>query len=352
MDFGGDLSLQLETEPPRTPICESWAVREDGSLRHGGTGIQIGEYGLQDGKDQFKAEKSENFSNTIEVDQTNILGRGAGGIVAKALHRPTGTRLAVKVVRIEDKAKRQQLINEIENLVKITQSNFLIHLFQCYTHKETGCVHVALEFMDYGSLADLKQKVRCIEDKFLALIMMQILEGLKALHLQVVVHRDVKLGNILINSKGIVKVTDFGISKRLEGQNFCDTFVGTATHMSPERVLGENYSFEADIWSLGLVTYELACGEYPYGQIPSFPVLFDNLCNKPEPRLDAEKFSPELCDFVERQLRRIPEARASTIQLQAHEFITKNLRRVSQVDFVRWLETVYRKEDKTQLWTF
>merc|ERR1712050_305730 len=155
-----------------------------------------------------------------------------------------------------------------------------------------------------------KQKVSVVPENVLALIMMQILEGLKTLHLSYVVHRDVKLGNILVNSFGTVKVTDFGISKKLGDVGMCDTFVGTATHMSPERILGEDYSFAADIWSLGLCVYELASGTYPYGSVASFPVLFDNLCNKPEPRLAVGRYSKELCDFVNRQLQRVPARRA------------------------------------------
>merc|ERR1719162_1428193 len=176
--------------------------------------------------------------------------------------------------------------------------------------------------MDYGSMQDvqnsLKARTQIVPENMLALMMMQILEGLKTLHLSYVVHRDVKLGNILVNSKGFVKVTDFGISKKLGDAEFCDTFVGTATHMSPERVLGEDYSFAADIWSLGLCVMELATGTYPYGSIPSFPVLFDKLCSKPEPRLPQGRFSQNLCEFVELQLQRRPEKRASAIQLQAH----------------------------------
>merc|ERR1719316_1032564 len=175
--------------------------------------------------------------------------------------------------------------------------------------------------MDLGSLADVKQKVEKVPEPILALMMMQILEGLKTLHLSYVVHRDVKLGNILVNSLGAVKVTDFGISKKLDSAVMCDTFVGTATHMSPERVLGEDYSFAADIWSHGLCVYELACGQYPYGSVASFPVLFDKLCNKPEPQLPEGKYSPVLCDFVKRCLVRDKDRRPSAIQLQAHDFI-------------------------------
>ncbi|CAK0815452.1 unnamed protein product [Prorocentrum cordatum] len=261
-DFS-DLQLELPTNTEEAVVNESWAVSEEGTLRHRVTGIHISEHGLQDGKNVLDSINPED----IEVDQLKMLGRGAGGIVAKGLYRPTGQILAVKVVRVEDKAKRSQLINELHNLLRIAKSPFLIpagvadvlagffgkccscwplevlvpRLYHAYVHKDTGCVNVALEYMDYGSLADVKNKVATVPENILALMMMQILEGLKTLHLSYVVHRDVKLGNILVNSKGFVKVTDFGISKKLGDAEFCDTFVGTATHMSPERVLGEDY---------------------------------------------------------------------------------------------------------------
>lgn len=333
MDFG-DLHLQL-TDTEEAQVAESWAVGADGSLRHCATGILIGELGLQDGKTEFTIDPSD-----IEVDQTNLLGRGAGGIVAMGKHTPTGVQLAIKVVRVEDKAKRSQLINELHNLLRVTKSQFLIQLYAAYMHKDTGCVHIALEYMDYGSLTDLKHKVPFVPEHILALVMMQILEGLKALHLAYVVHRDVKLGNILFNSRGVVKVTDFGISKKLGDHAMCDTFVGTATHMSPERVLGEDYSYAADIWSLGLCVYELASGQYPYGSIASFPVLFDNLCNKDEPRLSSEKYSSAICEFIELQLQRHPAKRATAIQLQAHRFIMLNIFQVKQDELIAWLAQV------------
>eukprot|EP00927_Polykrikos_kofoidii_P075193 TRINITY_DN71276_c0_g1_i1.p1 TRINITY_DN71276_c0_g1~~TRINITY_DN71276_c0_g1_i1.p1 ORF type:complete len:343 (-),score=55.93 TRINITY_DN71276_c0_g1_i1:286-1314(-) len=338
MDLGG-LNLALETDANDLGAQNStWSVSADGSLWHNATGILIGELGLRDGQTAFTVDSSD-----IEVDQTNVLGRGAGGVVARGVHKPTNTALAIKVVRVEDKSKRSQLINDLHTLLRISKSNFLIQLYAAYVHKDTGCVHVALEYMDLGSLHDLKQLVPLVPESILALIMMQILEGLKILHLSHVVHRDVKLGNILVNSKGCVKVTDFGISKKLgDFPGICETFVGTATHMSPERVLGDGYSFAADIWSLGLCVYELASGTYPYGNVASFPVLFDNLCNKPEPQLQPGRFSEHLCDFVKCQLKRRPEMRATAIQLQAHPYILSNLSQVTQRDLVQWLRGVVR----------
>lgn len=339
LDVGGGMGLGLQLDVPTSSTVEdgveqSWVVRDD-SMRHAKTGITIGEHGLQESFGSF----SDVNPNDIHVDQMCLLGRGAGGVVARGEHKPSGTPLAIKVVRVEDKGKRSQLINELQQMLQISNP-FLIQFYAAYVHKDTGCVHIALEYMDYGSLQDVKSKVTRVPENVLALIVMQILEGLKTLHLQFVVHRDVKLGNILVNSKGCVKVTDFGISKKLDTAAMCDTFVGTSMYMSPERVLGEDYSFAADIWGIGLCVYELASGTYPYGTVVSFPALFENLCNKPEPTLPAGKYSEALRDFVVRCLQRQASHRATAIQLQAHEFILSKLFQVSQQELMSWLREV------------
>mmetsp|Transcript_55288 Transcript_55288/g.131860 ORF Transcript_55288/g.131860 Transcript_55288/m.131860 type:complete len:349 (-) Transcript_55288:104-1150(-) len=346
MDGFGDLQLQLESGSVRNTtggvVDEwSWAVGEEGSLRHK-SGITIGKHGLEDPR--WNSLTGLNAED-IDVDTTQLLGRGAGGVVTRAKHRPTGIDLAVKVVRVEEKAKRSQLINDLRTLLWISKSSFLIRLYAAYVHAGTGCVHVVLEYMDYGSLAIVKQRARTVPENLLALIVMQILEGLKTLHLSFIVHRDVKLGNILVNSAGAVKVTDFGISKAVDpGRIVCDTFVGTATHLSPERVKGEGYSFPADIWGLGLCVYELASGKYPYVSIDSFPALFDNLLHQAEPRLPEAQYSKDLCHFVESCLKRDPERRHSAIQLQAHAYIIENMFKVTQAELVSWLHMVMNKD--------
>jgi serine/threonine protein kinase len=77
-------------------------------------------------------------------------------------------------------------------------------------------------------------------------------------------HRDIKPDNILCNSQGFVKLTDFGITKQMDEEQMAATFVGTMNYMSPERMEGEKYSFEGDIWSLGIVIIELITGIYPF----------------------------------------------------------------------------------------
>merc|ERR1712110_457598 len=99
------------------------------------------------------------------------------------------------------------------------------------------------------------------------------------------------------------------------------TFVGTTIYMSPERALGDDYSYVADVWSLGMVVYELVTGKYALADVSSFPALCACLCDQPEPRLDPESFPPELCDYVAACLTRDVAERQSSSSLTQHGFV-------------------------------
>ena len=136
----------------------------------------------------------------------------------------------------------------------------------------------------------------------------QVLMGLVYLHEEKLqIHRDIKSDNLLVESKfGMAKLTDFGISKRLaeaKGMNnpTTRTYTGTLCYMSPERLANLEYSFPSDIWSLGIVVYEMATGEHPYS-LSALPIELENLINNhPAPSLQGSTVvSRELANFVSR----------------------------------------------------
>ena len=301
-----------ESEISQT-ISGTWSISADGTMIHKESGIAINQQGIKDTVFDFTFDPRD-----IDVDLDNILGRGACGVVNRAVHKQTGTELAIKCVKIEDKDRRAQLMTDIQALIRVQNCRNLVHLYAAYLHKQSGRVHVALELMDLGSLQDWLKSIPKggLPEGIVGSIALQIALGLKYLHANRQVHRDIKPGNVLINSKGEVKISDFGISKLLDATaGVCDTFVGTVTYMSPERATGAAFSFPADIWSVGMILYQLSTGSFPFPAVASFPVLFDHLCNKPEPRL-ADTYSGSLKDAVERCLQRKPEKRATAAELQ------------------------------------
>ena len=131
-----------------------------------------------------------------------------------------------------------------------------------------------------------------------------------------------KPGNILINSYGLVKLTDFGIAKTLDNSNaHCNTFVGTKTYMSPERIMGKEYSYSSDIWSLGLILFELATGVFPYNFSKVFIEHVESILRDPEPVLpDDGTFSPEMQNFLTRCLKKDPKQRDTVAELCVYNY--------------------------------
>lgn len=251
-------------------------------------------------------DKSQ-YLNSIHAKDLEIkeeLGQGCSGIVKKAVHKPTGIEMALKSISIYDKDKRAQLKNDIK-VLQNSNSPFLVKFFGAFFYD--GNVKLVLEYMNLGSLDSIISKIKnfkppCTPEPILAKILQQILEGLKYLHkVKKQIHRDIKPGNILINSNGLVKLTDFGISRTVENTSgFLETFIGTKFYMSPERFLGKEYSFDSDLWSLGLIVYELVMGKFPYQFSNVFIEHLNKILSDDEPRFPKNiGLSLELCDFLE-----------------------------------------------------
>eukprot|EP01031_Cornospumella_fuschlensis_P027372 gene27372-33062_t len=186
---------------------------------------------------------------TLHYEELRIgemIGRGSSGVVLRGMHGPTGTPLALKIINLFDRSKREQLIREICTLYDAQCPNLITFYGAFYRE---GAITIALEYMDGGSLANVLAQVGPIPESVLANMAFQILWGLAYLKHDKRVHRDLKPSNLLINSRGEVKVTDFGVSAELQNSiAMCGTFVGTFKYMSPERIRNRPYSYMSDIW--------------------------------------------------------------------------------------------------------
>eukprot|EP00747_Dinoflagellata_sp_TGD_P166209 gnl/TRDRNA2_/TRDRNA2_188643_c0_seq1.p1 gnl/TRDRNA2_/TRDRNA2_188643_c0~~gnl/TRDRNA2_/TRDRNA2_188643_c0_seq1.p1 ORF type:complete len:333 (+),score=78.76 gnl/TRDRNA2_/TRDRNA2_188643_c0_seq1:88-1086(+) len=323
----------LDDTEDNSMTSATWSISADGSMRHKRTDVHISpEEGISVEGHEWRINEDD-----IELENEH-LGQGAGGVVTKGRLRTTGEAVALKTIKVDEKQKREQLLNEIGGLIKAEASPYLVTWKGAFVSKKSGAVHVALELMDRGSLASLKKRLKGqgVPPRHLACITQQIMLGLDHLHTRRLLHRDIKPENVLHNSRGEVKLTDFGIAKDLDStMAMAGTFVGTVTYMSPERCLGNDYSLASDIWSVGMVIYELACGSYPFADVSSFPVLFEHLCEKPEPRLDPATYPPDLCDFVALCLTRDEAGRPDTRTLVGHPFINVNVGTVDEL--AAWL---------------
>lgn len=261
-----------------------------------------------------------------DLDSIKVIGKGNGGIVQLVQHKWTGQFFALKVIQmnIEVSARRQ-----IAQELKINQSSQCPYVVVCYqSFYENGTISIILEYMDGGSFADFLKKVKSIPEPYLAAICKQVLQGLMYLHHEKhIIHRDMKPSNLLMNHRGEVKITDFGVSAIMESTSGqANTFVGTYNYMSPERISGGQYGYKSDIWSLGLVLLECATGSFPYvppeGTVwESFFELMDAIVSQPPPSAPPSHFSAEFCSFISACVQKEPKDRRSASDLMAHPFI-------------------------------
>lgn len=250
--------------------------------------------------------------------------------------------MALKVIRFKNDEK---LKNLIETEVKVLHECRCEHIIRCYaSYFNEGSINIVLEYMNKGTLADILKKSVKIPEEIIGSIAYQILKGIEYLHqMKKILHRDIKPSNILLDSKGLVKISDFGVSGVMKDSLDCkQTLVGTYIYMSPERIEAKNYSFKSDIWSVGIALMECALGYYPYMMYTDYKQLADiwslgNLIkNNLVPALPADEFSPEFCDFMNYCLNKDSEMRPSATQLLAHPFILK-YKNSSFTDLSKWL---------------
>ncbi|KAH9254839.1 hypothetical protein BASA81_007089 [Batrachochytrium salamandrivorans] len=140
-------------------------------------------------------------------------------------------------------------------------------------------------------------------------------------------HRDIKPQNILINSLGQVKLTDFGVSKELMNTvAMGKTYVGTFKYMAPERLMNQPHNFASDIYSLGIVLYELAVGRTPFADLGEESQI--NVCqiavSEVIPTLPEGRFSPHFRDFVSRCISKQPGDRPAPEKLLGHPWLAQH----------------------------
>jgi serine/threonine protein kinase/dienelactone hydrolase len=241
------------------------------------------------------------------------VGKGGMGIVYMAEDTRLERQVALKFLPqglVEDPEARERFVREARAAAALAHH----HICTVYeindTEKEP---FIAMEFIGGQSLRQQMAGKRLTQDEAVEMAV-QLAEGLEEAHKKGVVHRDIKPGNIMLTDKGQVKITDFGLAKVLGGSLITkqSTTMGTVGYMSPEQAQGREVDQRTDLWSLGVVLYEMLTGELPFRGERETAVLYSIVHEEPASLKLKEEKPPvpaALEQIVRRALRKDVESR-------------------------------------------
>lgn len=264
---------------------------------------------LQGGEDDDVDEELESFLQGDSWDDSKwmkgaLIGQGSFGSVYLALHAVTGELLAVKQVETpspnsnrESDAKKKSMIDalkrEISFLRELQHPNIVQYLG---ASSSADHLNIFLEYVPGGSVQTMLNSYGALREPLIRTFVRQIVTGLAYLHGRDIIHRDIKGANILVDNKGGIKISDFGISKKIEASNLLHgagnnknrpSLQGSVFWMAPEVVKQTSYTRKADIWSLGCLVIEMMTGNHPFPDCSQLQAIF---------KIGGAKISPTIPD--------------------------------------------------------
>ena len=268
----------------------------------------------------YIAKNNELPPTTLEFYKfVKLIGKGAFGKVTLGMHKLTGKSVAIKTIEkqyMKDDFSRRKVFQEVYLLKKIKHSNVirLLEVFESSKH-----LLMVMEYAGGGDLLKLIKKRGGLKEQDSKFIFKQIVYGLSHIHCRSVIHRDIKLDNILLDCEKGVKICDFGVSKIIKKGQKIKEQCGTPAYLAPEIIIDTGYEgFFVDIWSLGVLLFAMLCGTVPF-KAPTLDELH-KLILSGEFNIPSS-ISTEATDLIRGMIKLEPTSRLTIPQILGHSWL-------------------------------
>ncbi|KAK4196694.1 PaTLK2 MAPKK kinase encoded by the PaTLK2 protein [Triangularia verruculosa] len=328
------------TDPEGNVVRHSY-FDGDSTIGSGGSLQEVNQALTDDGEDAD--EELQSFLAGDSWDDSKwmkgaLIGQGSFGCVYLALHAVTGELLAVKQVETpspgansQSDARKKSMIEALKreiSLLRDLRHPNIVQYLGCGSSAEY--LNIFLEYVPGGSVQTMLNSYGALPEPLVRSFVKQILNGLSYLHNMDIIHRDIKGANILVDNKGTIKISDFGISKKLEATNILNgannnkhrpSLQGSVFWMAPEVVKQTSYTRKADIWSLGCLVVEMFTGTHPFPDCTQLQAIFKIGGSKATPTI-PEHASAEAKQFLAQTFEIDHNNRPSADDLMLSPFLT------------------------------
>ena len=263
----------------------------------------------------------------------NLIGSGSSAKVYLARDLQENRAVAIKCIRIRSGKSSSKIQARLSQEIAILRTLHCPHIVETYdviSDVSDDTIYIVMEYCENGDLAKYMSETasNCSEDSALY-YMLQLRAGLSYLHSHGILHRDLKPANLLLtNNYQTLKIADFGFAKVIERNTLATTLCGSPLYMAPEIFAlseGQSYTDKTDLWSVGLILYQLIYGRLVFGELETYAELILALRTKPIVYPALNTLSVECKDLVTSLLQKDPNLRLTWIEFLTHSWWSQPL---------------------------
>ncbi|KAF7304908.1 STE11-like protein [Mycena kentingensis (nom. inval.)] len=312
-----------------TPLSDPEATDEEATLNDDGDEEEDDDE--DDDDEENEDDDGKGSAKAGKWIKGALIGAGSFGKVYLGMDAASGLLMAVKQVELPtgsapNQERKKSMLSALEREIELLKDLQHVNIVQyLYSSLDDEYLNIFLEYVPGGSVTALLRNYGAFEETLVKNFVRQILEGLNYLHERDIIHRDIKGANILVDNKGGVKISDFGISKKVDDNLLTGnrmhrpSLQGSVFWMAPEVVKQTAHTPKADIWSVGCLVVEMLTGEHPWATLTQMQAIF-KIGSSAKPTIPTD-ISADAQDFLTRTFATPHEERPSAPELLKHHWL-------------------------------